>query len=89
MDGAGGPSGLDGLGWKRLCTAFGLHSAYLCNSLTSSAKRLCTEYVDPKGNEAFVSSKVIALDKSPGVRPIGVGETVRRIINKAISSVCH
>ena len=29
MDGAGGPSGLDGLGWKRLCTAFGIHSADL------------------------------------------------------------
>ena len=41
-------------------------------------------YVDPK---AFVSSKLIALDKSTGVRPIGVGETVRRIINKAISFV--
>ena len=87
MDGAGGPSGLDGLGWKRLCTAFGIHSADLCNSLASIAKRLCTEYVDPKGIEAFVPSKLIALDKSPGVRPIGVGETVRRIINKAISSV--
>ena len=87
MDGAGGPSGLDGLGWKRLYTTFGIHSADLCNSLASIAKRLCTEYVDPKGIEAFISSKLIALDKSPGVRPIGVGETVHRIINKAISSV--
>ena len=87
MDGAGGPSGIDGLGWKRLCTAFGPHSADLCNSLASTAKRLCTEYVDPKGIEALVASKLIALDKCPGIRPIGVGETVRRIINKAISSV--
>ena len=87
MDGAGGPSGIDGLGWKRLCTAFGPHSADLCNSLASTAKRLCTEYVDPKGIEALVASKLKALDKCPGIRPIGVGETVRRIINKAISSV--
>ena len=42
---------IDGLGWKRLCTAFGPHSADLCNSLASTAKRLCTEYVDPKGIE--------------------------------------
>ena len=77
MDGVGGPSGIDGLGWKRLCTAFGPHSADLCNSLTSTTKRLCTEYVDPKGIEVLVASKFIALDKCPGIRPIGVGETVR------------
>ena len=86
MEGAGGPSGLDGLG-KRLCTAFGIHSVDFCNSLASTAKRLCTEYVDSKGIKALGSRKLIALDKSPGVRPIGVEETVRRIIIKAIFSV--
>ena len=51
------------------------------------ACRLCTTFVDPEGLEAFVASRLIALNKCPGVRPIGIGEVVRRIIAKAILSV--
>ena len=84
-DGAAGPSGIDAAGWKHLCTSFRSHSADLCDALASLAKRICTTYVDPKGLEAFVASRLIALDKCPGVRPIGVGEAICRIIGKAIS----
>ena len=35
----------------------------------------------------FFSSRLVALDKQPGVRPIGVGEVVRRIVGKAILAV--
>ena len=37
--------------------------------------------------EANTACRLIPLDKKPGVRPIGIGETVRRIIGKAILSV--
>ena len=52
----------------------------LCNALSAVARNLCTTFVDPGGLSAFVSCRLIALDKCPGVRPIGVGETVRRVI---------
>ena len=42
--------------------------------------------VDPHGLSAFVAGRLIALVKCPGVRPIGIGETVRRIIGKAITA---
>ena len=72
--------------WKRLCTSFRSHSSDLCDAIASLTKRICTAYLDPKGLEAFVACRLIALDKCPGVRPIGIGETLRRIIGKAISN---
>jgi len=34
-----------------------------------------------------MACQLIALDERPGVRPIGIGETVRHIIAKAVLSV--
>ena len=65
MDRAAGPSGIDAAGWKRLCTSFRTHSADLCDALASLAKRICTTYVYPKGLEAFMASRLIALNKCP------------------------
>ena len=84
-EGAAGPSGLDASQWRRLCTAFKKSSAILCNAVAAFARRLATQYVDPAGLSAFVACRLVSLDKNPGVRPIGVCETVRRIIGKAIS----
>jgi len=43
--------------------------------------------VDPSGLAALTSSKLIALDNCPKVRPIGIGETARHILGKAILAV--
>ena len=87
MDGAAGLSGLDATSWKRLCTSFKSASIDLCESLAATARRICTCYVDPRGLTAFVACHLIALDKCPGVRPIGIGETARRLIDRAIARV--
>ena len=87
MDGTAGPSGLDAGAWKRLCSSFGACSNDLCSAVAAVAKRLCTAYVDPTCISALVAGRLIALDKCPGIRPIGIGETLRRIIARAISYV--
>ena len=87
IKGAAGPSGLDSMAWQRLCCSFKGASTELCTSLAMVARRICTEHVDNDGLDAFVASRLIALDKCPGVRPIGIGEVCRRIIAKTILQV--
>ena len=82
--GAAGPSGVDAHEWRRWCTSFQSTSIDLCHSLAKFAIRLCTNYVDPQGLSPFTACRLIALDKNPGVRPIGICETVRRIVSKAV-----
>lgn len=82
MNGAAGPSGLDAAkSWKRLCTSFRAQSTDLCDSIGKFARRLATEFIDPSALAPLMACRLIALDKTPGVRPIGVGEVLRRIID--------
>ena len=87
MDGAAGPSGMDVSHWRKACTSFSKDSDDLCDSIAMVARKLCCEYVDPQSVSALVSSRLIALDKKPGVRPIGIGEVIRRVIGKSILNV--
>ena len=49
------------------------------------AWRIATTYVDPAGLAPFIACWLVPLDKNPGVHPIGICETVRRIaVGKAI-----
>jgi len=85
--GAHGPSGLTASEWKQLRTSFGTVSNDLCSAIAAATRHLCVCYIDPSCLSAFVACRLIALDKCPGVRPIGIGETVQRIMSKAILSV--
>ena len=85
--GSAGPSGLDASAWQRMCTAFRGPSNDLCASMAAVARRICREEIEDRSLSAFVASRLIALDKSPGVRPIGVGEVLRRVLGKAIMAV--
>ena len=87
VHGSAGPSGVDAAGWRRMCTAFQGASTDLCDALAAMTKRISTEYVDPSGLTAFTASRLVPLDKQPGVRPIGISEIARRIISKAILRV--
>ena len=51
------------------------------------ARLISTEVVDSEVIEPFIACRLIALDKQPGVRPIGVCEVARRIVAKAILQV--
>ena len=59
----------------------------LREEITRIAKHLAGTIVDPKSIEAFLSCRLIPLNKNPGVRPIGIGEVLRRIVGKVIGWV--
>ena len=87
--GSAGPSGLDTEAWRRICSSFKNASTSLCQALAGFTQLFATTTLDPAGLAPFVSSRLIALDKNPGVRPIGVGEVMRRIVAKAVLKVAQ
>ena len=92
LNGSGGPTLVDSDAWKHiLCSrSYGKASFQLAEALASLAKRLCCEHIDPDSLKEFVACRLIPLDKGadkegkPGVRPIGIGEVLRRIIGKSV-----
>ena len=95
--GGAGPSGVDADGWRHILVSriFGVASDELRSELAIMIRQLCTEKVQPLTSdvslsssiEAFLACRLIPLDKCPGLRPIGVGEVLRRIAGKVVMSV--
>ena len=80
-------TGLDSTAWRWMCCSFQQASRHLCNSLASLGRRICTQSVPPDGISAFAACQLIALDKTPGVCPIDIGEVSHRIIAKAVMQI--
>ena len=87
--GGAGPSGLDGDGWKRIMTSnsFATEATDLCRAIAELAKQLCTTSHNTISLEPLMACRLIPLDKFPGLRPIGIGEVLRRIIGKSVAKV--
>ena len=84
IQGGAGPGGCDSSHWQDALLSFGAHSTRLHDSVASLCRRLANSIVPWCSVRSLMSSQLIALDKCPGVRPIGVGETLRRLIGKVI-----
>ena len=56
-------------------------------AIASMTRRLCTDYVNPRGLEAILANRLIPLDKGGAVRPNGVGEVLRRIMGKCVTKI--
>ena len=72
-------------------TATGIEQIRLSEMSRSCDQRLCVElhsvrtiYVDPncKGLACLLASRLIGLNKRPGVQPIGVGEVLEELLLK-------
>ena len=94
LQGSGGPTLVDSDGWKLtlFSKSYGSASTDLCEAIAELAKKLCRDDIHPSTLNEFVANRLIPLDKgedkegNPGVRPIGIGEILRRIIGKVVVS---
>ena len=95
MKGSGGPSLIDSDTWKQfLCSnVYGKAAVDLCQAVADFSKILCTENVHSDCLTEFIACRLVPLDKgaandgTPGVRPVGVGEVLRRITGKLLIGV--
>lgn len=85
--GSAGPSAMDADAFRRiLCSKnFNTCGKELREEIAILTKNLATKHFDPDLLGPYVNARLIPLDKNPGVRPIGIGEVLRRIIGKVIS----
>ena len=78
------PSGLDADGWRRISRTFETATLDLRRKFTQLIKTLCVEEPEsPSFLESFEACILIPLDKKPRLRPIGAGEVLWRIADKA------
>ena len=87
--GGAGPRGTDSVSLQHWLLRFGAASAEL--------RLIVGDFVEWLGNgrppwaayRSLMSGRLIALDKQPGIRPVGVGETWRRLMAKCLLKVAR
>ena len=79
--GSHGTSSLDANKWRRLLTSFKSSSTDLCKTIAKLAIRIATSHLTCL---PYISCRLIALDKCPGIRPIEIEEVLGRIIGRTI-----
>ena len=78
--------------WTRILATnkYGQTSSECREAIALFTRTLCSEMLEGETQmslEAFISCRLIPLNKNPGCRPIGVGEILRRIVSKAAMTV--
>ena len=90
IHGSGGPTKVDADSWKHvLCSkSFGKLSEELADEIAIATRRFCVEDIPHNYTNLLFDCRLVPLMKEDnGVRPIGIGETLRRIVGKSVTKV--
>ena len=85
---SGGPTQIDMDTWREMiCSkSYGTHSKMLADA--TLAKRLATDTIPQDYISTLLTCRLVPLKKKDnGIRPVGVGECLRRIIDKTITGL--
>ena len=91
--GGSGLSGLDTDRWRKILTSkvFGSCTSNLRKANADFIKHIYINKIEFQSNttslETFIASRLVPLDKNLGLRPIDVGELLRRIAGKVVMSI--
>ena len=87
MSGGAGPGGTDSISLQHWLLRFGAASAELRQVVADVGNWMSNGRPPWAAYRALMSGRLIALDKSPGTRPVGIGETWRRLLAKCLLRV--
>jgi hypothetical protein len=87
LSGAAGPGGTDAVDLRNWLLRFGAESEHLRDALASITEWLANDSPPWAAYRGLMACRLIALDKSPGVRPVGIGEVYRRLMAKCLLEV--
>ena len=87
LSGAAGPGGADAHALSHWLLRFGASSKRLRVAIAALACWMANDLPPWAAIRALMAGRLLAIDKSPGIRPIGIGETWRRAIAKCVLHV--
>ena len=86
-------SGLDADGWRKILISevFGRCTSDLRKAIADFIKHICINEMEFQNKttslETYIVGRLVPLGKNPGLRPIGVGEVLHRIVGKVVMSI--
>ena len=88
LSGSAGLVGPDAKHLKDMCMRHGVASEALREAISALTGWMATTDVPWAACRVFRACRLAALDKQPGVRPVGIGETISRLMSKVVLHLC-
>ena len=88
--GSGGPTKVDAEIWRKiLCSKFFTNASnQLAEEIAKLARRLCVDEIPFNSISTLMACRLVPLKKEDdGVRPVGIGEVLRRLIGKSVTRI--